>query len=582
MSNITDRAPRRIAEWLSLQDISRAWNEETGEDAANFEANFRSWFKDFLVRNAYGEAGGEGEDAEISTQLLEGRQIWRETFETYCEERGLTKPRFWFPEADRADIAPRPAAAEPVPIAEAEATDPVAEAPKPPSRRRAREGSASFTWIAAGLVVAVASGLITLWLQDMDEAATVADLMTGAVEEVEAANKVSADSTLVDPTLVDSAVIDPSVANSTSTDPASTQTASTIAGVAAPVATGPAPAAVAVPAAMPAPTTLSNPAAAQIAAAPSVASRTDPGTAQIEAPASMRIVSGEVADQGLVLLLQRELLVAGYDPGPLDGASGTSFAAAITAYQRANNLRVDGRASIELLSRLARENLNAGRMAPPASMTAPSPGLAPAPSPGTPVLPTSETRKDSRTSQIASLDPRVAPRPRAAVRGPAPRGRDLVRAIQKRLSDRGYYEGTLDGSLGPRTREAIQTYQRVQRYAATGQPSRALYEELEDYALDVRGLNQFQTGAYDAAVATYSRIIKRKPNDADAYFNRGLAFKNAGRTDRALSDYGEAIALDPAHRKAYFDRANIRYGLGFYRDAIRDYFKALRLLLSIG
>jgi peptidoglycan hydrolase-like protein with peptidoglycan-binding domain len=284
-----------------------------------------------------------------------------------------------------------------------------------------------------------------------------------------------------------------------------------------------------------------------------------------------------------VLLLQRELQMAGYDPGPLDGMQGTMFAAAITAYQRANKLRVDGRVSIELLSRLARENLNAGRLGPPVSMTA-SPDLAPrpapGPAPGPASAPSSETRQDAGGGQIASLDPQVAPRPRAAVRDPAPRGRALVRAIQKRLSDRGYYEGTLDGSLGPRTREAIQTYQRVQRYAATGQPSRSLYEELEDYALDVRGLKQFRTGSYDAAVSTYTRIIRRNPNKADAYFNRGLAYKNSGRTDQALSDYGSAIALDPTHRKAYFDRANIRYDLGLYRDAIRDYFKALRLLLS--
>ena len=162
------------------------------------------------------------------------------------------------------------------------------------------------------------------------------------------------------------------------------------------------------------------------------------------------------------------------------------------------------------------------------------------------------------------------------------RGRERVRAIQKRLADRGYYSGLLDGSLGPKTHEAIQTYQRVQRYDVTGRPSRAIYEELEDYALDVQGLDHFRNGAYDAAVATYTRIIRRKPKNADAYFNRGLAYKNDGRTGQALTDYRAAIELDPAHRKAYFDRANILYDQGLYRDALGAYFKALKLLLSIG
>ncbi len=571
MSNITDRATRRIPEWLSLQDIATAWSEETGEDAAAFEAGFRGWFKDYLVRNAYGEEGAEGEGhAGIPAKLLEGRQIWRETFETFCEERGLAKPRFWFPGGGQASAMSQAAASEPVPIADAEAGEPVAEAPKSlgeddkaPSRRRAREGGASFTWIAAGLVVAVVAGLVTLWLQDMDAPVADADLMSGSIEAA----------LTVTPTPPQPAPALDQAGAPLGPDPAST--AAPPPPKAPPSVETSVPAAASDPAATPAPTTVSDPVAAQIAAAPSRAKQTEPGAtpppeAQVSAAGQAvagqavagQAVAGEPVDQGLVLLLQRELQAAGYDPGPLDGKPGTRFAAAIAGYQRANNLHADGRASIDLLSRLARENLKAGRMAPPA----------PAP----------ETGQGAGRSQTAALDPGAAPPSRTATQVPAPRGRELVRAIQKRLADRGYYVGPLDGSLGPKTRAGIEAYQRVQRYDATGQPSRAIYEELEDYALDVQGLDQFQKGAYDAAVATYSRIIQRKPKNADAYFNRGLAYKNVGQTEQALSDYEAAIELDPAHRKAYFDRANILYDQGHYGDALRAYFKALRLLLSIG
>ncbi len=575
MSNITDRAPRRIPEWLSLQDIATAWSEETGEDATTFEAGFRGWFKDYLLRNAYGEegAGGEG-DAGIPAQLLEGRQIWRETFETFCEERGLAKPRFWFPGGGPASATSQAADSEPVPIAEMEAGEPLAEAPKlpnqddkAPSRRRAREGGASFTWIAAGLVVAVVAGLITLWLQDMDAPVADVDLMSGSIEAAQTAM------------------------------PTPPQPVPALAQAGAPASGDPAPAAPPTPeappsgeasalaaasdsAATPAPTTVSNPAAAQIAAAPSRAEPTEPSATpppEAPAPAAGQAVAGEPVDRGLVLLLQRELQAAGYDPGPLDGKPGTRFAVAIAGYQRANNLHADGRASIALLSRLARENLKAGRMAPPAP-PAPVAGVAA----GAAATPAPETGQGAGRGQTAALDPGAAPRLPPATRVPAPRGRELVRAIQKRLADRDYYHGPLDGSLGPKTRAAIETYQRVQRYDATGQPSRAIYEELEDYALEVQGLEQFQKGAFDAAVATYTRIIQRKPKNADAYFNRGLAHKNVGRTAQALTDYEAAIGLDPAHRKAYFDRANILYGQGLYRDALGAYFKALKLLLSIG
>jgi tetratricopeptide (TPR) repeat protein len=555
MSNIIDQASRQIPEWLSLQEISRAWNEETGEDAAAFEASFRSWFEDYLLRNAY---GGEGEDASVPAQLLEGKQIWRETFETFCEERNLTKPRFWFPEGGPVAAAPQPVAAEPVPIAKAEAVDPAAEAPEPPSRRRVREGSTSFIWIAAGLVVAVAAGSITLWLNDMDSPLADASVVSGAAAKVESAMTVSLGSVSVDSVPAD-------------TPPAATEADAIF-------AIDLEPAAITGLVITPAPATVSEPAAAQIAAAqiavvPSAAKQRDPGAAALlESPAGGPAMTEEVADPGLVLLLQRELLAAGYNPGPLDGRRGTKFAATIATYQRANNLRADGRPSVELLSRLARENLKAGRMVPVA------PAVAPAVAGATPA---SETASSTGLSQTAAREPASALQFRAPERDPAPQGRELVRAIQKRLADRGYYDGPLDGSLGPKTSLAIEIYQRVQRHDATGQPSRVIYEELEDYALQVRGLDQFKKGAYGAAVATYSRIIRREPKNADAYFNRGLAYKNVGRTEQALTDYNVAIELNPEHRKAYLDRANILYDQGHYGGALRAYFKALKILMNI-
>jgi tetratricopeptide (TPR) repeat protein len=565
MSDIIDRTSQRIPEWLSLADISQAWSEETGEDAAAFEASFRGWFEDYLLRNAY---GGEGDDASVPAQLLEGQQIWRETFETFCEEQNLAKPRFWFPEGDPAAGTSQPAASEPLRIAEAEAVDPPAEAPKRPTRRRVREGSTSFTWIAAGLVVAVAAGSVALWLQDMGAPMADASVVSGAAAMAESAMTVSAGLASGDLAQVDSGLTD-----STPTDSTPTDSGLAVTEIAADVATVQEPAAAAEPVPSPAPTTISDPAAAQIAAVPSVADQADPDVAAPpEAPAAGQAMAEEVADQGLVLLLQRELQAAGYDPGPLDGRPGTRFAAAIAAYQRANNLHADGRASIDMLSRLARENLKAGRMVPVAPSIVPTAGTA---------APASEIGRGTGRNETATRNSVLTLISRAPARDPAPQGRELVRAIQKRLAVRGYYDGPLDGNLGPKTSLAIETYQRVQRYNATGRPSRAIYEELEDYSLQVRGLDQFQKGAYDAAVATYSRIIRREPKNADAYFNRGLAYKNVGRTEQALTDYDAAIELDPDHRKAHFDRANILYDQGLYGEALRTYYKALKLLLNI-
>ena len=562
---MTDQPPRRIPEWLSLQDISRAWSAETGESVTAFEERFRAWFKDFLLRNDYGDAGAE--DTGISAQMLEGRQIWRETFEIFCEERGLAKPRFWFPEAGQTRVSPGPVAAPAASLAE-----PIADAPtpsekkqeKPPPRRRAREGGASFTWIAAGLVVAVVAGLVGLWMQEMDQ----------PIVEREAAGQGQPGPLVV-------------MAPSSETAPAATEGSAPVVAQAAdseapiiipPELTAPELTAaelteegrdaVSEPVATPAPTTAAEPAAAQVAAALADDRPAPAAVVAAAVAAAATPMPSEPPDEGLILLIQRELRVAGFDPGPLDGKLGTRFAAAISAYQRANGLPASGRPSIDLLSRLARENLKAGRSAaflpPPA---APAKNIAGA-----------DTAADTA---VEGHDQTAALKPPSLKPVPAPRGGALVRSIQERLAVRGYYTGPLDGSLGPKTRAAIRTYQRAQRHPATGRPSAALFEELEDYALEARGLDQFRQGAYEAAIVTYSRIIQRKPKYADAYFNRGLAYKNSDRSEQALADYETAIQLDPSHDKAYFDRANIHYRQGLYRDAVHDYFKALTLWLGI-
>ncbi len=513
---MTDQLPNRIPEWLNLQTIARACSEETGESAEALEGNFREWFKEFLVRNAYAEAGAGGDagDDGIPAEMLEGRQIWRETFETFCEETDHAKPRFWFPNAPTARTAawlaqvPEHAPVHFAAADEAASEDETAtqapdeDKPEPPPWRRVCVSGASFTRIALALVGVVVLGLVALWAlePDVPVAEWDRDRQPGAEQLAAMAPSLAA------------APAPAKTSESPSAASASTETVET-----------------------------------QTAAAGSGPSPGSPKPA-------------DQVDEGLVLLIQRELRSAGFDPGPLDGRSGPKFSAAIAAYQRAQSLPVDGRASVDLLSRLARENLRQGR-------TAPFP-------------PSPEASRDSGVGAGAP-DRQTALQTPATGASPAPRGKSLVRSIQERLAARGYYSGPLDGSLGPKTRSAIVTYQRAQRYETTGRPSRALYEELEDYLLEVLGLKLFRQGAYDKSIATYARIIKRKPKDANAYFNRGLAYKNAGLGDRALADYDAAIRLDPSHHKAYLDRANIRYQRGSYSDAIRDYMNALGLWLGL-
>ena len=49
----------------------------------------------------------------------------------------------------------------------------------------------------------------------------------------------------------------------------------------------------------------------------------------------------------------------------------------------------------------------------------------------------------------------------------------------------------------------------------------------------------------DVAIKGCTELIRQNPRNANAYYNRGLAWKSKKEYDKALADYAEAIRLDP-------------------------------------
>ena len=67
------------------------------------------------------------------------------------------------------------------------------------------------------------------------------------------------------------------------------------------------------------------------------------------------------------------------------------------------------------------------------------------------------------------------------------------------------------------------------------------------------------------------------PNDADAYYGRGVAYYDLGELRRAIEDYDTAINLDPNYADAYYGRG-LAYGqLGRVDEAIADLARASEL-----
>jgi tetratricopeptide (TPR) repeat protein len=81
----------------------------------------------------------------------------------------------------------------------------------------------------------------------------------------------------------------------------------------------------------------------------------------------------------------------------------------------------------------------------------------------------------------------------------------------------------------------------------------------------------------DKAIAEYDQAIKLYPRFTEAYFNRGLAYRQKDNMKQALLDYTQAIQLDPKYIPAYANRGYAFYKLGYLDRALADFDKILEI-----
>ena len=96
-------------------------------------------------------------------------------------------------------------------------------------------------------------------------------------------------------------------------------------------------------------------------------------------------------------------------------------------------------------------------------------------------------------------------------------------------------------------------------------------------AFNNRGMAYRSKDDIDRAIQDYNRAIQINPKSASAFNNRGVAYDYKGDYERAIQDYDQAIKLTPAFAQAYFNRGNAYLGKSQYAPAIDDYNQAIRL-----
>jgi tetratricopeptide (TPR) repeat protein len=90
-----------------------------------------------------------------------------------------------------------------------------------------------------------------------------------------------------------------------------------------------------------------------------------------------------------------------------------------------------------------------------------------------------------------------------------------------------------------------------------------------DYRTDARDL--------DRAIADLTKAIEIDPKYADAYNQRGIAFRRNEDFARAIADQSKAIEINPSFARAYSSRGDTYQQQKNYDRAFADYNKAIEL-----
>jgi tetratricopeptide (TPR) repeat protein len=91
------------------------------------------------------------------------------------------------------------------------------------------------------------------------------------------------------------------------------------------------------------------------------------------------------------------------------------------------------------------------------------------------------------------------------------------------------------------------------------------------------GIELYKKQKWFEAAKVFDELVKKEPENANAYYHRGLAHQRMNLLDEAVADYTKAIDLDSEDADAYFHRAQIYYNDLEWDKSISDLNRAIRL-----
>ena len=86
---------------------------------------------------------------------------------------------------------------------------------------------------------------------------------------------------------------------------------------------------------------------------------------------------------------------------------------------------------------------------------------------------------------------------------------------------------------------------------------------------------QYDEGNFLGAIKSYDQALHIKPDDHDAWHNRGMALDELGQFEEAIASYDQALQFKPDLHQAWYNRGMALYTLGQFEEAIKSYDQAL-------